>query len=117
VLGIKPHRGRLFAAGEDRQLGAGTVVVVSHSLWMRECGSDPNLIGQTLTLNGLPFTVIGITPPGFKGTFSLAGPDHIWVPLSMRQQLTTGQLRTLIANRRFRWISMAGRMKPGVELR
>ena len=55
-------------------LGADTVAVVSHSLWVREFGSDPNLVGQTLTLNGMPFTVIGVTPPGFKGTFSLAGP-------------------------------------------
>ena len=117
VLGIKPYRGRLFRPDEDRLLGAGTVVVVSHSLWTREFGSDPNLVGQTLTLNGMPFTVIGITPPGFKGTFSLAGPDRIWVPLSMREQLTTGQLRTLMTNRRFRWLNMAGRMKPGVELR
>ena len=117
VLGIKPYRGRLFSPDEDRQLGAGTVVVVSHSLWTRQFGSDPNLVGQTLTLNGLPFTVIGITPPGFKGTFSLAGPDRVWVPLSMREQLTTGQLRTLMTNRRFRWINMAGRMKPGVQLR
>jgi len=117
VLGVKPYRGRLFAADEDRQLGAGTVVVVSHSLWTRQFGSDPNVLGQTMTLNGLPFTIIGITPPGFKGTFSLAGPDRIWVPLSMREQLTTGQLRTLMTNRRFRWINMAGRMKPGVDIR
>jgi putative ABC transport system permease protein len=67
VLGIKPFRGRLFRPDEDRSLGADTVAVVSHSLWIREFGSDPNLIGQKLTLNGLPFTVIGITPPGFKG--------------------------------------------------
>jgi predicted permease len=117
VLGIKPYRGRLFAADEDRALGAGSVVVVSYSLWTKDFGSDQNLLGQTMTLNGLPFTIIGITPPGFKGTFSLAGPDRIWVPLSMREQLTTGQLRTLMANRRFRWINMAGRMKPGVDLR
>ncbi len=117
VLGIKASRGRLFSPDEDRQLGAGTVVVLSHSLWTREFGSDPGIVGQTMTLNGMPFTVIGITPPGFKGTFTLAGPDRVWVPLGMREQLTTGQLRTLITNRRFRWLSMAGRMKPGVEIR
>ena len=77
-------------------MGGDTVVVVSHSLWTRQFGSDPNLVGQTLTLNGLPFTVIGVTPPGFKGTLSLAGPDRVWVPLSMREQLTNGQLRQLI---------------------
>ena len=117
VLGIKPFRGRLFRPDEDRTLGADTVAVVSHSLWIREFGSDPNLIGQTLTLNGMPFTVIGITPPGFKGTFSLAGPDRVWVPLSMREQLTNGQLRTLMPNRRFRWINMIGRLKPGVPFK
>ena len=117
VLGIKPFRGRLFRPDEDRTLGADTVAVVSHSLWIREFGSDPNLIGQTLTLNGMPFTVIGITPPGFKGTFSLAGPDRVWVPLSMREQLTNGQLRTLMPNRRFRWFNMIGRLKPGVPFK
>ena len=117
VLGIKAFRGRLFAPDEDSKPGANTIVVVSHSLWVRQFGSDPNLIGQTLTLNGMPFTVIGVTSPGFKGTFSLAGPDRIWVPLSMREQVTTGQLRQLITNRRFRWISMIGRLKPGVPFR
>jgi macrolide transport system ATP-binding/permease protein len=117
VLGIKAFRGRLFRPDEDVKPGADTVVVVSHSLWTREFGGDPHLVGQTLTLNGMPFTVIGVTPPGFKGTFSLAGPDRIWVPLSMREPLTDGQLRQLISNRRFRWINLIGRLKPGVPLR
>jgi len=117
VLGIKPFRGRLFLPDESSKLGANTVVVVSHSLWIKQFGSDPNLVGQTLLLNGVPFTVIGVAPPGFKGTASLAGPDRLWVPLSMREQLTTGQMRQLITNRRFRWINMIGRLKPGVPLR
>ncbi|HEY2152808.1 MAG TPA: ABC transporter permease [Vicinamibacterales bacterium] len=117
VLGIKPFQGRLFRADEDRTMGGDTVAVISHSLWTREFGSDPNVIGQKLTFSGLPFTVIGVTPPGFKGTFSLAGPDRVWVPLSMREQLLTGQTRQLITNRRFRWINMAGRLKPGVSMR
>ncbi len=117
VLGIKPFRGRLFRPDEDRTMGGDTVAVISHSLWTREFGSDPGVVGQKLTFNGLPFTVIGVTPPGFKGTFSLAGPDRVWVPLSMREQLTTGQTRQLISNRRFRWINMAGRLRPGVSMR
>ena len=117
VLGIKPFRGRLFRPDESSSMGGNTVVVVSYSLWTRQFGSDPNLVGQTLTLNGIPFTVIGVTPPGFKGTLSLAGPDRLWVPLSMREQLTNGQLRQLIDNRRFRWVNMVGRLKPGVPLR
>src|SRR3984893_19431122 len=117
ILGIKPFRGRLFLPDESSTLGGNTIAVLSHSLWAREFGSDPNVVGQTLTLNGIPFTVIGVTPPGFKGTFSLAGPDRIWVPLSMREQLANGQLRQLMTNRRFRWLSMVGRLKPGVPFR
>jgi putative ABC transport system permease protein len=116
ILGIKPFRGRLFLPDESSTLGGNTVAVLSHSLWAREFGSDPNVVGRTLTLNGMPFTVIGVTPPGFKGTFSLAGPDRIWVPLSMREQLTNGQLRQLLTNRRFRWIGMIGRLKPGIPM-
>src|SRR5205823_672320 len=52
VLGIRPFRGRLFLPGEDQKPAADTVVVISHSLWAREFGSDPDLVGRTLTLNG-----------------------------------------------------------------
>ena len=117
VLGIKAYRGRLFAPDEDTKPGANTVAIVSYSLWTKQFGSDANLIGQTLTLDGIPFTVIGVTPSGFKGTFSLAGPDRVWVPLSMREQLTNGQLRQLMPNRRFRWLNMIGRLKPDVTFR
>jgi predicted permease len=102
---------------EDRKPGANTVAVLSHSLWTRQFGADPTLIGRTLTFNGIPFTVIGVAPPNFKGTFSLAGPDRVWVPLSMWAQLTTGQLKQLASNRRFRWLNIVGRLRPGVTLR
>jgi hypothetical protein len=71
----------------------------------------------TVAVLSLALTVIGVTPPGFKGTISLAGPDRIWVPMSMREQLANGQLRQLMPNRRFRWLSIGGRLKPGITLR
>jgi predicted permease len=117
VLGIKAFRGRTFLPDEDRAPGGNPVAVLSHSLWTRQFGADPNLVGRTLTLNGIPFTVIGVTPPGFKGTFSLLGPDRVWVPLSMWTRVTTGQLRQLGTNRRFRWLNIVGRLKPGVSIR
>ena len=117
VLGVKAFQGRTFLLDEDRKPGANPVVVISHSLWTRQFGADPTLIGKTLTFNGLSFTVIGVAPPNFKGTFSLAGPDRVWVPMSMWAQLTTGQLRQLAPNRRFRWLNIVGRLRPGVSLR
>src|SRR5258706_3320757 len=116
VLGVKAFRGRTFLPDEDRKPGGNTVAVLSHSLWTRQFGADPTLIGKTLTLNGIGFTVIGVAPPNFKGTFSLAGPDRVWVPLSMWAQLTTGQLRQLAPNRRFRWLNIVGRLRPGISL-
>ena len=115
VLGVGPILGRTFAPDEDIK-NAALVAVLSHSVWTSKFGSDPGLVGRTITLNGLPFTVIGIAPPGFKGTFSLAGPDRVWVPLGMRDQLVTGPIKELLTNRRFRWLSIAGRLKPGVTL-
>ena len=117
VLGVKAFQGRTFLPDEDRKPGANTVAVLSHSLWTRQFGADPALIGKTLTLNGIAFTVIGVAPPNFKGTFSLAGPDRVWVPLSMWAQVTTGQLKQLAPNRRFRWLNIVGRLRPGVTLR
>jgi predicted permease len=117
VLGVKAFQGRTFLTDEDRKPGANTVAVLSHSLWTRQFGADPTLIGKTLTFNGIAFTVIGIAPPNFKGTFSLAGPDRVWVPLSMWAQLTTGQLKQLAPNRRFRWLNVVGRLRPGVTVR
>src|SRR5262245_9197707 len=117
VLGIKPARGRFFAPASAGAAPETNVAVLSHSLWAQKFGGDPEIVGKPLTLNGQSFTVIGVAPEGFKGTFSLAGPDRVWVPLAMREQLATGQLKQLMPNRRFRWLNMVGRLKPGVTLR
>jgi putative ABC transport system permease protein len=116
VLGIKPFRGRLFLPEDDKP-GTSPVAVLSHTLWTKQFGADDNAIGQTMTLNGIAFTIVGVTPPGFKGTFALSGPDRVWVPFSMREQLANGQLRQLMPNRRFRWVSIVGRLKSGVSIR
>ena len=115
VLGIKPALGRLFLPDEDLSTAA-PVAVLSHSVWTNRFAADPRVVGRTITLNGLPFSVIGVTPPGFKGIASLAGPDRVWIPLGMRDQLLTGQTKTLSTNRRFRWVSIVGRLKPGIEM-
>jgi predicted permease len=115
VLGIKPALGRLFSPDEDLAKPV-PVAVLSHAVWVNRFGSDRGVIGRTITLNRLPFTVIGVTPPGFKGTVSLAGPERVWLPLGMRDQLLVGQVKALSTNRRFRWISIVGRLKPGVDL-
>src|SRR5712671_3240187 len=116
VLGVKPYRGRTFIADGDKKIGGNPEVVLSHSLWARRFGSDEKYIGQTITLNGTPYTVVGVTPPGFKGIVSLGRPDLLWIPIAMRDYALTGQLKTLENHRRFRWLSIVGRMKPQVGI-
>jgi predicted permease len=116
VLGVKPYRGRTFIADGDKKIGGNPEVVLSYSLWARRFGSDDKFIGQTITLNGTPYTVVGITPPSFKGIVSLGRPDVLWIPITMRDYVLTGQLKSLENNRRFRWTSIVGRLKPQVGI-
>jgi hypothetical protein len=86
VLGVAPAAGRLFAAADD-QPGHEAVAVVSYAFWQRHMGAAPNIVGQTITLNGHPFVVIGIAPRDFFGTRPGTVPDF-WVPLMMVEQVS-----------------------------
>ena len=68
VLGQRPQAGRLLTADDNRALDGHPVVVVSHGYWKRSLASAPDAIGQTLAINGAPFTIVGITAPAFFGT-------------------------------------------------
>jgi len=116
VLGIKPYRGRTFVPDGDKKIGGNPEVVLSYSLWARRFGSDDKFVGQTITLNGTPYTVVGVAPPGFKGIVSLGRPDLLWIPITMRDYVLTGQIKDWENNRRFRWLSIVGRLKPQVDL-
>jgi predicted permease len=115
VLGVKPILGRTFFSNEDQKPGGNPVVVLSHSLWTRQFGADPAILGQTISLNLTPYTVIGVTPPGFKGTFTINNPNQVFIPMSMHAQVFGAQVETLFDSRRFRVVSVFGRLKPGVQ--
>src|SRR3954466_4909627 len=80
VLGTQPALGRGFLPDEDAK--ATPVAVVSHGFWKRSLGSDPAIVGRTLTFNRQPFAVVGIAPKGFTGTL-VGGEPSVWVPMSM----------------------------------
>src|SRR5262245_54798534 len=88
VLGAKMVLGRPFAQEEGRAPGASPIVVLSHRFWQRRFGSDPSLVGKTITLNRQPFTVIGVAAPDFNGV-GLRAPD-VWAPLTMQAQIAPG---------------------------
>src|SRR5262249_3182939 len=114
VLGIKPALGRTFAPHEDQHDGANPVTVLSHGMWTRVFGADPAALGKPIGFNAVPYTVIGLMPPGFKGTLTIASADVAWIPMSMHAQVLPGQFETLFNVRRMRIVSAFGRLKPGV---
>ncbi len=116
VLGVKPYRGRTFIADGDKKLGGNPEAVLSYSMWARQFGSDDKILGQTITLNGTAYTVVGVAPVGFKGIVSLGRPDLLWIPITMRDYVLTGQLKEIENHRRFRWLSIVGRLKPQVDV-
>jgi putative ABC transport system permease protein len=103
LLGINPAQGRSFIA-EEEQFGNHRVVILSHGLWQRRFGADPDLVGQAITLDGEQFNVIGIMPRGFQF------PDKnvaLWTPLALAPDDSYN-------TRGNYWLSVIARLKPGV---
>jgi predicted permease len=116
ILGLRPASGRFFLPSEDSQPGGNNVAVVSYSLWANKFGSDPHAVGKTLTLNATPYTVIGVAPHGFKGTFTFGNAEQVWIPVSMYTQVLAGFFKDNFNDRRFLTTTMIGRLKDGVTL-
>jgi len=104
LLGISPALGRGFTEGED-QPGREFVVVLGHGFWQSHFGGDPSLLGQTITLNGLRHTIIGILPPDFEFT---SIDFDVFVPLSL--------LAADSDARRSHRLEILGRLRPGRSL-
>ncbi|HVQ16882.1 MAG TPA: ABC transporter permease, partial [Vicinamibacterales bacterium] len=79
LLGVGPALGRVFSAGEDDVAKPSAVVVLSDGLWRRRFGADPQVVGRPITLNGQPFTVVGVMTPGFTGVTDEA---QLWIPFA-----------------------------------
>ena len=79
---------------------------------MRRFNGDPAVVGQTLQLNGRPFTVVGVAPEGFHGTTVLTG--DVWVPINMVGELSPRRSASILKSRESVWLVMGARLKPGV---
>jgi putative ABC transport system permease protein len=104
VLGIAPQLGRVFGPDDDRP-GADRVTVLSHGLWQRRFGGDPDVVGRDILLNGEKHTVIGIMPAGFQFFESYVG---LWVPAAFGPDE--------LSNRGGHYLHVVGRMKTGVDV-
>ncbi|MGH7617140.1 MAG: ABC transporter permease [Gemmatimonadaceae bacterium] len=90
VLGLRPALGRFFLPEEDRVPLAHPVIVVSHTFWSTALGADSTAIGSTVSVNGHPYTLIGVAPDGFRGVVTLVPVDG-WIPIAMQGQLEPEQ--------------------------
>jgi len=112
VLGVRADIGRTFTQDDDRTPGGHPVAILSHNFWMRRFAGNPAVLNTTVTLNGLPMTVGGVTPPGFYGIVVGESPD-VMVPVMMKAQMTPTW--DDLPNRRSRWLTVMARVKPGIS--
>lgn len=121
VLGVGVPIGRAFRDEENVSPGAHPVAVLSHGLWQQRFGGRDSVVGETIKLSGLEYSVIGVAPPDFTGTIP-GLPTEFWTPLMMVESLqfsgvqaTTGDEPglTRIERRGTRWLFLKGRLAPG----
>jgi len=109
VVRIRPVMGRAFAA-VDEGSGESPVIVLSDRGWNRQFNRDPNVLGRTVLVSGVPFEIIGVMPAGFRG-LEVKAPDF-WAPLGQRAQFEpTSRGREDTAG-----VNIIGRLKPGVSM-
>jgi predicted permease len=115
VLGVKTLRGRAFLPSEFADTaGAFPLTVISYQLWQSLLHGDPNAVGRTIRVNRYELTVIGVTPPEFRGTMPGMTID-MWIPIAMGPQLN-GQGNWLLDSRTARQVWITGRLNPGVSI-
>lgn len=114
VLGVVPAMGRTFLPAEDSGPGQHPVAVISDAMWRDRLGANPSIIGETLTLNQIPFTVVGVAPAAFTGHRVLVSETDVWVPLS--QDPWIAGARNLMEDRASRWLRVLGSIPEGATI-
>ena len=115
VLDVPLALGRPFRPEEDRVPGRDAVVVLGYELWRAGFALDPNVIGKTIFLNNIPFTVIGVTPESFTGSNGLVR-SALFVPLAMGPRLQDDLRQSMLEKRDNRGMTVFGRLKAGVSV-
>jgi len=113
VLGVEPAIGRLLTPADDDTISGHPLAVLGYDYWRRRFAGRADILGQAIEINGHPFTVIGVAARGFYG-LELGTPADVFVPVTMQPQLGPAWLK--IDDRRFGWVQVYARRKPGVTI-
>jgi predicted permease len=114
TLGIRPAKGRFLSPEDDSTPGAHAVAVLNYAAWQARFGAANDIVGRTLRLNNVVFTVIGVAPAGFIGVNAIFGPD-LWIPAAMAEQLLPVEMHGAWSERSRAVFQGVGRLKPGVN--
>ncbi|HEY6308074.1 MAG TPA: ABC transporter permease [Candidatus Angelobacter sp.] len=109
VLGVDALIGRTLSPEDDDAKGKHAVVVVSYDFWTRKLSQNQQIVGQTVRLNNYPYTIVGVTPPGFFGD-TVGEAQDLWVPVMMQEQMIPG--RTFLETPNVSWLGVLARLKP-----
>lgn len=110
LLGVKPAIGQLFTQADDEVQDGNPVVVLSFDYWKAHLAEDPNVVGQTLDINGHPFQIVGVAAPPFQSAI-WGTPEDIFVPMTMKPEVKPGA--NDLDRHNSRWLNILGRLKPG----
>ena len=114
VLRLTPAKGRLIDVNDDRTPGESPVAVLSYRYWQNRFGGSDSVIGDTMTVNGIPMTIIGVAPEDFDGT-TIGSRASVFVPITMIERMQLFR-KGVLANRRGYWVYLFARLKPGVAI-
>ena len=113
VLGLQPAAGRLLTPQDDQKVGESLVVVLSHAYWTSRFDRNPEVVGDTLIVNGQHLTIVGVAPEGFDGT-TLGAKPQVFVPITLRGLMNPGFNQ--FHNRRSYWAYVFARLRQGVSI-
>jgi predicted permease len=113
TLGVGAFGGRVFTQ-EDDVPAAAPVTVLSHHIWQTVYGGDPSVVGATFVIEGHPFTVVGIAPPGFFGETLRGNPPDLFIPLHQEPLIAGGA--SLLRQPVSAWLRAIGRLRPGASV-
>lgn len=111
TFGVGAFAGRTIQPADD-QANSAPVAMLSYRTWQQQYGSDPSLVGSTFILNGHPFTIVGITPPGFFGETLRSDPPDLWIPIL--QEPTFSGANSFLHHFQA-WLRVIGRLRPGAN--
>ena len=115
VLGVIPELGRVIESGDDLE-GAQGVAMISYRYWARRFGSDPAVIGKSVTVNGNAVTIVGITPRRFSGTLEVGDSPDVYLPLHLSGAMGQQGLGDMGNTAKLWWLQILARPQPGVSL-